>query len=183
MGPAKVIYGRLNFSRPQKEAAFEVNWQRVKEDFPEFKATGVPHYRCENSGCGFINSDKSLFEVDHVIPCKDEGNNSLDTEEVAQAIAEERDVWDSSGNQIQKRAWDPRNIGLLMLAKANDQILCKACNLGKNSTMNSPDLVPAGCGYAYSKRSQDQNPRNRYEGPPLVNGPVLKRYRDRWEKI
>jgi hypothetical protein len=173
--------GRINFSKDQKEAAFSVNWQMVKEDFPEFKATAVPHYRCES--CQFINSDRSLFNVDHVIPCKDGGNNSLDTKGVARAIGEERDVWDSNGNQIQKQAWNPRNIGLLMFANANDQVLCKACNLGKNTKTDSPDLIPAGCGYAYSKRSQDQNPRNMYEGPPSVNGPVLKRYRDRWEKI
>ena len=75
-----------------------------------------------------------------------------------------------------------RNIGCCMFANVNDQVLCKACNLGKNTEMESPDLIPAGCGYAYSRRSQDQNPRNRYEGPPSTNGPVLKRYRDRWEK-
>jgi rubredoxin len=173
--------GRANFSKTQKEAAFDVNWQMVREDFTEFKVTAVPHYRCEN--CNFINNNKSLFQVDHLVPCKDDGNNSVDTVAVAQAITEERDVWDSKGNQIQKRSWDPLNIGLLMLANANDQILCRACNLGKNSTMNSPDLVPAGCGYAYSRRSQDQNPRHRYQGPPPLNGPVLKRYRDRWEKI
>jgi len=172
---------RLEFTPQQIEAAFEVNWQRVREDFPEFKATAVPHYRCEN--CKFINSDRSLFNVDHIIPCKDKGNNSLDTKSVAQAIAEERDVWDREGNQIQRRAWDPRNVGLLMLANVNDQLLCQACNLGKNSKMDRPDLIPSGCGYAYSKRSQDQNPRHMYEGPPPVNGPVLKRYRDRWEKI
>ena len=171
--------GRLNFSDKQIKAAFDVNWQRVREDFSDFKATAVPHYRCEN--CNFISNNQSLFQVDHLLPCKDKGNNSLDTAAVAQAIAEERDVWDSNGNQIQKRSWDPRNIGLLMLANANDQILCQACNLGKNTKMNSPDLVPAGCGYAYSRRSQDQNPRHRYEGPPPVVGPVLKRYRDRWE--
>lgn len=173
--------GRLDFSQRQIDAAFDVNWQMVREDFPEFKTTHMPHYRCEN--CNFINSNKSLFNVDHLIPCKDGGNNSLDTSAVAQAIAEERNVWDSEGNQLQKQTWDPRNVGLLMLANANDQVLCRACNLGKNSKMQSPDLIPAGCGYAYSKRSQDQNPRHRYEGPPSVNGPVLKRYRDRWEKI
>ena len=172
---------RIEFTPEQVEAALDVNWQMVREDFPEFKATKEPHYRCEN--CGFINSQRSLFNVDHLIPCKDGGNNSLDTQTVAKAIAEERDVWDSNGSQIQKRAWDPRNVSLLMLANANDQILCQACNLGKNTKMDSPDLVPAGCVYAYSKRSQDQNPRHMYEGPPPVNGPVLKRYRDRWEKI
>ena len=82
--------GRINFSKDQKEAAFAVNWQMVKEDFPEFKATSVPHYRCEN--CQFISSNRSLFNVDHVIPCKDGGNNSLDTRGVARAMAEERDV-------------------------------------------------------------------------------------------
>jgi hypothetical protein len=172
---------RLPFTPQQREAAFDVNWRRVREDFPEFKATAVPHYRCEN--CNFINSDRTLFNVDHIIPCKDGGNNSLDTRSVAQAIAEEREVWDSQGRQIQKRPWDPRNIDLLMLANVNDQVLCQACNLGKNSKMERPNLIPTGCGYAFSKCSQDQNPRHMYEGPPTVNGPVLKRYRDRWDKI
>ena len=173
---------RTNFTARQIKAAFDVNWEMVKKDFPEFKTNTVPHYRCEN--CTFISSNKSLFNVDHVIPCKNGGNNSVDDNlAVARAIAEEREIWDSQENLIQKRAWDPLNIELLMLANANDQVLCQACNLGKNTEMDSYDQIPAGCGYAYSMRSQDQNPRNRYQGPPPVYGVVLKRYRDRWEKI
>jgi hypothetical protein len=172
---------RAEFTDQQIESAYNVNAERVISDFPEFAATDVPHYRCEN--CHFINSNRELFHVDHVIPCKDGGNNSLDTEAVARAIAEERQVWDSEDRLIQKQAWNPQNIGLLMLANVNDQVLCKACNWGKNSKMERPDLIPAGCGYAYSMRSQDQNPRHLYEGPPPVTGPVLRRYRNRWEKL
>ena len=37
---------RLEFSQRQIDAAFDVNWQMVREDFPEFKTTHMPHYRC-----------------------------------------------------------------------------------------------------------------------------------------
>ena len=156
---------RDNFSQSQKQATFSFSAQEVRLLWPgDFRHSSIDHYMCAH--CRFVSSDRSLFEVDHLVSCKEGG--SANREKLARITRLQSEV----GKPL-----DKQDIGVLMAANINDQLLCGGCNQGKKSAGMRPDDIPAGCGYAYRRHDDDMNPDHRYSGPPTPIGYVLPRYR------
>ena len=155
---------RDNFLKWQRDLTYEASAREVKLLWPDDFETFLPHYICAH--CRFVSSDAGLFEVDHLVSCNQGGTaNRESLERIAQLQAEVG------------RPLDKQDIGLLMSANFNDQLLCHGCNQGKKSKGMRADEVPAGCGFAYRRSDDDMNPEHRYSGPPKSVGFVEKRYR------
>jgi hypothetical protein len=156
---------RDNFSVWQKQVTFDASANEVRLLWPDtFQNAPAAHFICAH--CRFVNSDQAMFEVDHIVSCKEGGNaNRESVERVTQLQAQAN------------RPLDQQDIGILMSANFNDQLLCIGCNQGKKSKGMRPDEIPAGCGYAYQKHDEDMNPDHIYGGRPNPTGNVLPRYR------
>jgi hypothetical protein len=156
---------RDNFSETQKKTALQLSANHVRLLWPtEFKNSPTDHYMCAH--CRFVNSDKDLFEVDHIVSCLEGGNANRERLDRITRLQAEVSV-----------PLDRQDIGLLMSANLNDQLLCIGCNQGKKSKGMRPDGIPAGCGYAYRRHEEDMNPDHIYSGPPTPIGYVHPRYR------
>jgi len=158
---------RDNFSGAQKLQALNFNSGEVKirwkEEFGSLPK-GEEIYMCEH--CGFVSRKRNYFEVDHLVSCKEGGTANRET--IDNIIWIEAEI---------QRPLDEQEIGILALANLNWQILCNGCNQGKKGAGSRADEVPAGCGYAYAKREEVENPEHRYPGPPRIIGYVKPRYR------
>ena len=63
---------RDNFSETQREATFRASANHVRLLWPgDFKTSPADHYMCAH--CRFVHSDRSLFEVDHIVSCLEGG--------------------------------------------------------------------------------------------------------------
>jgi hypothetical protein len=158
---------RDNFSSAQKTQCLEQNSNQVrirwKEEFSSLPKD-AEIYMCEY--CGFVSRKRNYFEVDHLVSCKEGGTANRETIDNINRIKAELD-----------RPLDKQEVGILALANLNWQVLCIGCNQGKKGGGMRADDIPAGCGYAYAKRDEDENPEHRYSGPPPVVGFVKPRYR------
>lgn len=155
---------RDNFSKPQRDTTFLLSAREVSLLWRDELPANPPHYICAH--CRFVHTDRALFEVDHLVSCKEGGSANRETlERITQLQAE------------LALPLDKQDIGLLSSANLNDQLLCHGCNQGKKSKGSRPDEIPAGCGFAYRRPDDDMNPEHRYAGPPPVIGFVEKRYR------
>jgi hypothetical protein len=158
---------RDNFAGWQKGDALKSNadWVRIRWR-DDFQSATTDNYMCENDDCRFISDKRELFEVDHLVSCKEGGTaNRMVLEEI---IAIETEI---------AKPLDKQDIGILALANLNAQVLCKGCNQAKKGVGSRPDEIPLACGYAYSKREEDKNPDHVHAGPPPVSGYVKPRYR------
>jgi hypothetical protein len=156
---------RDNFSESQRTATFKASANHVKLLWPDdFNNSPIEYYMCAH--CRFVNSDAKLFEVDHIVSCKEGGN--ANREKLAQITRLQNEV---------NLPLDRQDIGILMAANLNDQLLCIGCNQGKKSKGMRPDEIPAGCGFAYRRHDDDKNPDHVYSGPPTPIGYVHPRYR------
>ncbi|HWC98170.1 MAG TPA: hypothetical protein VG456_15525 [Candidatus Sulfopaludibacter sp.] len=156
---------RDNFTQGQKAATFAASGDEVKLLWrDEFRNAPVLHYMCAH--CRFVHSDKSLFEVDHIVSCLEGGSaNRERLDRIARLQAEVA------------LPLDRQDIGVLMSANLNNQLLCHGCNQGKKSKGMRPDEIPAGCGFAYRRHDDDMNPDHIDGGAPTPVGYVLPRYR------
>lgn len=156
---------RDNFSHWQRAAAFAANALYVKNHWrDDFRDSSQPYYMCEH--CRFVSADRSYFEIDHRVSCKEGGNANREKLERRTALEAEL-----------KRPLDKQNIEVIMSANMNDQVLCYGCNQGKKSKGIRPDDIPEGCGYAFRLHDEDKNPDHVYGGPPRTVGYVSPRYR------
>ncbi len=157
---------RDNFSETQREATFRASANHVRLLWPgDFKDSPADHYMCAH--CRFVHSDRNLFEVDHIVSCLEGGNANRERLDRITRLQTEVSL-----------PLDRQDIGILMAANLNDQLLCIGCNQGKKSKGMRPDEIPAGCGYAYRRHDDDMNPDHLYSGPPTPIGYVLPRYRN-----
>jgi len=159
------MVNRDNFSNTQRDATFAVSANHVKLLWPdEFRNCGTDYYMCAHYR--FVSADKSLFEVDHMVSCLEGGNaNRMRLDKI------------TSLQRELNQPLDRQDIGILMTANLNDQLLCIGCNQGKKSKGLRPDEIPAGCGFAYRRHDDDKNPDHIYGGPPTPVGYVHPRYR------
>jgi hypothetical protein len=156
---------RDNFNDTQKKTALKLSANHVRLLWPaEFKNLPTDHYMCAH--CRFVSSDKNLFEVDHIVSCLEGGN--ANREHLGRITRLQAEV---------SVPLDRQDIGLLMSANLNDQLLCIGCNQGKKSKGMRPDDIPSGCGYAYRRHEEDMNPDHIFSGPPTPIGYVHPRYR------
>lgn len=156
---------RDNFTPRQKEATLAASANEVKLLWPDrFRNDPVPHYICAH--CRFVSPDRGIFEIDHIVACKEGGNANRESLQRLTGLQAELD-----------RPLDRQDIAILMAANLNDQLLCIGCNQGKKSKGMRPDEIPAGCGYAYRRHEDDTNPDHIYSGAPQPVGYVLPRYR------
>jgi hypothetical protein len=167
---------RDNFSKLQRDAAFEYNVREVdalrRNRYDWREALGAPssgggaakvYYICEH--CRFVSDRKDDFEVDHLVSCMEGGNANREKLETLSWLQREVD-----------QPLDKQDLGRLMLLNLNSQVLCHGCNQGKKSKGMRPDEIPAGCGYAYRKPEEDRNPDHR-DGLPPLSDYVHPRYR------
>lgn len=177
--PKKPKGKRDNFSDPQRKAAFMYSAREVdilrknRGDWRE--ALGHPdvplspggqaeiYYMCEH--CRFVSDREDLFEVDHLVSCREGGDANRETLETISFFQRELD-----------KPLEKQDVGWLMQRNLNSQLLCYGCNQGKKSKGMQPDEIPAGCGFAYRRQEQDRNPDHR-DGPPPLSGYVHPRYR------
>jgi len=146
-----------NFTEKDREWFFEDNWKYVQSRWPDhFGKDMTPHYLCEF--CGFISSNRSYFEVDHVVPKSQGGtrNKYQNARTTGKTWGKEPQVYP--------------DLAAIMLEGQNAEILCVGCNQGKKDKY----FIPDGKGYAYSRIDEDLNPDNRYYGPPKI---AIGRYR------
>ena len=156
---------RDNFSKSQRTATFKASANHVRLLWrDDFRNSIVDYYMCAH--CRFVSSDATLFEVDHIVSCKEGG--SANREKLEQITRLQNEV---------SLPLDRQDIGILMAANLNDQLLCIGCNQGKKSKGMRPDEIPAGCGFAYRRHDDDRNPDHVYSGPPNPVGYVHPRYR------
>ena len=133
---------RDNFAKEQKQNEYDSSWDSVKSKWPtDSLLHSTPHYLC--IGCGFVSDNRSLFNIDHVYPCKLGGSNNKFAASVnSKLLAGDLSVLEQVG-------W-------------NAQVLCKGCNGSKGSK----EFVPTGAGYAYTRHDEDKNPDHCYHGRP-----------------
>jgi hypothetical protein len=157
--------GRDNFSETQRRATFTASASHVKLLWPDvFRNSPTGFYMCAH--CRFVSSDPSLFEVDHIVSCLEGGTaNRMRLDQITR-LQSEVDL-----------PLDRQDIGVLMAANLNDQLLCIGCNQGKKSKGMRPDEIPAGCGFAHRRHDDDHNPDHVYSGAPVPTCYVLPRYR------
>jgi|SRR5579863_5179404 len=159
------MVARDNFSETQRRATFAASANHVKLLWPgDFRNSPTDFYMCAH--CRFVSSDPSHFEVDHIVSCLEGGTaNRMRLDQITRLQGEVN------------LPLDRQDIGILMAANLNDQLLCIGCNQGKKSKGMRPDEIPAGCGFAYRRHDDDRNPDHVYSGAPVPTGYVLPRYR------
>ncbi|HEY1983910.1 MAG TPA: hypothetical protein VGG85_00790 [Terracidiphilus sp.] len=156
---------RDNFTNWQRDVTFAVSAREVRLRWREdFRNRAGDYYMCAH--CRFVSDNRAYFEVDHLVSCEHGGNANRET---LQKIAD---------LQAQlERPLDRQDLGVLVSANLNDQLLCHGCNQGKKSKGMRPDDVPAGCGFAYRRHEEDLNPDHIHNGVPTPIGYVHPRYR------
>lgn len=156
---------RDNFSKWQRDATLAASAQEVRLLWPDDFGDAQPaHFICAH--CRFVNADAKLFEVDHMVSCAEGG--TANREMASRIVALQAEL---------SRTLDKQDIGVLMTANFNDQLLCHGCNQGKKSKGSRADEIPAGCGFAYRRHDDDKNPEHMYAGAPRPVGFVHSRYR------
>ena len=156
---------RDNFTRGQRDATFKASADEVRLLWRrDFGNSPTPHYMCAH--CRFVHTDAGLFEVDYIVSCKEGG--SPNREKLDRIVRLQAEV---------DKPLDQQDVGVLMSANLNDQLLCIGCNQGKKSVGMRPDEIPAGCGFAYRRHEEDMNPDHMYGGAPALVGYVHPRYR------
>lgn len=110
---------RDNFTSGQKEATFKLSAHEVKLHWPEeFKNSATECYMCAH--CRFVHSDRALFEVDHLVSCKEGGSSNREKLDRIRQLQVEVN-----------KSLDKQDIGILMAANLNDQLLCIGCKPGQ----------------------------------------------------
>ena len=134
------------FSKKYVDAIFELSAEEVRRKWPSKFGDAGPHYMCEN--CRFVHSNRALFNVDHIWDIQHGGTN---------------DKWTFAEIRTMLEKNDP---AILITRGFNGMLLCKGCNLAKNTTFdNGPGQIPKGAGYANNppdEETEDMNPDNPY---------------------
>lgn len=134
---------RDEFTARQKRTALEANASEVLSRWRSEFLHKPAHYMCEE--CRFVSTDRSQFEVDHVLPCASGGT---------------RDRPDPSPGGMS----DEKQLAALYRAGVNRRVLCRGCNQGKKAQQ----FIPPGAGYAYRRPEDDLNPDHLFHGRPVV---------------
>ena len=125
---------RQNFNDPQRQSAFEMNAQWLRDHrvtgvelalaFEPLRRRGLVYY-CEN--CLFCHSDQSYFDIDHLVPDRN--------------------------FRIWQKHLDAREaINMVVLCKS-----LKRGDYGCNQSKGSRLFVPRGKGLAFSRADLDMN--------------------------
>lgn len=143
-----------DFTTAQRRRAYANNWELLRREFPDAIAIQkTPHYICES--CHFVSASKSDFNVDHVVAEVRGGGRNRVSKAMNQQLREAQRI-DADAHEIDAA------IALLYRLGDNASILCTECNNRKSDLL----FVPDHCGLAYTRHTDDLNPRHMVEGPP-----------------